>query len=583
MRSFRIVASSVAICALMSSAAIGQTADMVFTNASVLTMNDDNPMAEAVAVEGNKIIYVGDAAGTQALVGDGTEVFDLGGDTLLPGFVSGHDHLIASSWTSRGVDLFGVPSIEEAVAKIKEYADANPDEPLILGFGFNRVEFGRLPTKQDLDPHFPDRPVFILDNTIHDIWMNSAAFEAGGVTADDPDLVPGVMYWVRDDDGELSGVGIELQWAPAFQEAGAWKPEEEIPRIQREIYEEAVKHGMTAVHVPAIAAPGITNQELAKGEMEIAMKHLGELEKNGELTMRSFIANAFKDPNGDVAEVVAHTLDLRQRYDSDLLRTWGIKIHPEGNWSSKTSAMLEPYSDGSGDKGALAVSPGKIMHMHLEANRHGLPVGTHVDGSQTVRNTIDSILAARDAGYDVPNNLLHHYFWVEESDHRRVIDENIMVNVTPQFSTDWEGQAENAYDLLGRARAESQYARYSQLMSLGHNVSISSDVPSSPMSMIAPLFNVEIAITLQDPTSEESIPFPLAQKPATLNEALKAVTIYPAAQQNMQNKIGSIEVGKYADLVVLDQDITAVEPRDISSIKVLGTIMDGRFTHRDGL
>lgn len=568
---------------LMTTAAWAQNADMVFTNASVLTMNDDNPTAEAVAVTGNQITYVGDAAGAEALVGDNTEVFDLGGDTLLPGFVSGHDHLIASSWTSRGVDLFGVTSVEDAVAKIKEYADANPDEPLILGFGFNRVEFGRLPTKQDLDPHFPDRPVFILDNTIHDIWMNSAAFEAGGVTADDPDLVPGVMYWERDDDGELTGVGIELQWAPAFQEAGAWKPEEEIPRIQRDIYEEAVKHGMTAVHVPAIAAPGITNQELAKGEMEIAMKHLGELEKNGELTMRSFVANAFKDPNGDVAEVVAHTLDLRERYDSDLLRTWGIKIHPEGNWSSKTSAMLEPYSDGSGDKGAPAVSPGKIMHMHLEANRHGLPVGTHVDGSQTVRNTIDSILAARDAGYDVPNNVLHHYFWVEESDHRRVINENIMVNVTPQFSTDWEGQAENAYDLLGRARSESQYARYSQLMAMGHNVSISSDVPSSPISMIAPLFNVEIAITLQDPTSEESIPFPLAQKPATLNEALKAVTIYPAAQQDMQDKIGTIEVGKYADLVVLDTDITKVAPRDISDIKVLGTVMDGRFTHRDGL
>ena len=578
-------ALSVVVIASMalSLPASAQTADMVFTNANVLTMDDANPTAEAVAVTGNKITYVGDAAEAQALIGDGTEVFDLGGDTLLPGFVSGHDHLIASSWTSRGVNLFGVTSLREAVAIIKQYADANPDEELILGYGFNRVEYGRWPTKQDLDAVLPDRPVFILDNTIHDIWMNTAAFEAGGVAPDDPDMVPGVMYWQRDDAGELTGVGIELQWAPAFQAAGAWNPKEEIPVIQQQIYAEAVKHGMTAVHVPAIAAPGITNQELAKGEMEIAMAHLGALEKEGKLTLRTFVANAFKDPNGNVTEVVDHTLHLRNRYDSDMLRAWGIKIHPEGNWSSKTSAMIEPYSDGSGDRGAPAVSPSKIMHMHLEANSKGLPVGTHVDGSQTVRDTIDAILASREAGYDIPNNILHHYFWVAEPDHRRVIENDIMVNVTPQFSTDWEGQAVNAYEMLGRARAETQYARYSQLMSLGHNVSISADVPSSPISMIAPLFSVEIAMTLQDPTSEASIPFPLTQQPATLEEALKAITIYPAAQQAMEDKIGSIEVGKLADLVVLDRDITQVAPRDISAIQVLGTVLDGKFTHRDGL
>lgn len=576
---------TVTLAALLmtSTAAVAQTADMVFTNASVLTMDDANPTAEAVAVEGNKIIFVGSSADAQKYVGDGTEVFDLDGDTLLPGFVSGHDHVVASSWTSRGVSLFGVSSIEDAVARIKEYADANPDEELILGYGFNRVEYGRWPTKADLDDVFPDRPVFILDNTIHDIWMNTAAFKAGGVAEDDPDQVPGVMYWQRDDAGEMTGVGIELQWAPAFQAAGAWNPEEEIPKIQQSIYEEAVKHGMTAVHVPALATPGITNQKLAADEMEIAMAHLHELEKNGQLTMRTFVANAFKDPNGNPSEVVGHALDMRKRYDSDLLRIWGLKIHPEGNWSSKTSWMLEPYADGSGETGAAAIEGGLIMAVHMEANKNGLPVGTHVDGSQTTRNTIDAILATRNAGYDVPNNLLHHYFWTTEEDHRRVVDNGIMVNTTPQFSTDWEGQAKNAYDMLGKSRSETQFGRYSQLMAIDHNVSISADLPSSPIDMLAPLFNVEIAMTLQDPTSEESKPFPRSERPASLEGSLKAVTINAAIQQNMGDKIGSLEVGKYADLVVLDQDITKVAPREISEIKVLGTVMDGKFTHRDGL
>ena len=146
-----IVKSVVALMgavALFSASVAAQTADKVFTNASVLTMDEDNPRAEAVAVDGNKIIFVGSGADVKQHIGDDTEVFDLGGDTLLPGFVSGHDHIVASGWTTRGVSLFGVETIEEAVAKIKKYADDNPDEPLILGYGFNQVNYGRWPTKR---------------------------------------------------------------------------------------------------------------------------------------------------------------------------------------------------------------------------------------------------------------------------------------------------------------------------------------------------------------------------------------------------------------------------------------------------
>ena len=576
----RTVLATALLCATSLSA---HSADMVFTNASVLTMNDANPAAEAVAVSGNKIVYVGDAAGAQEHVKDNTEVFDLGGDTLLPGFISGHDHIVASGWTSRGVSLFGVETIEDAVAKIKEYADANPDEKLILGYGFNQVSFGRWPNREDLDAVISDRPVFILDFTIHDVWMNSKAFEAGKVDPDEPDQVPGVMFWQRDAEGRQTGIGIEFQWASAFRNAGAWDPAGEIPAIQERLYKAAAESGMTAVHIPLMAMPTVTDAQLVKDDEKLALAHLHALEKQDELTLRTFVATGFKDPNGKADDIVAHTLALREQYDSDMLRIWGIKIHPEGNWSSKTAWMLDNYKDGSGTRGAAAIEGPMISAVYLLANLNGLPVGVHVDGSQTVRNTVDAILAARDAGYDVPNNLLHHYFWVTDKEHERVIESGIMVNTTPIFSVDWEDQDKNALALLGRARVEATFARYSSLMALGHNVSISSDVPSSPLNLIGPLLNVEIAMTLRDPLNEESKPFPLSRKPASLEESLKAVTIYPAAQQAMEDKIGSIEVGKYADLVVLDQDITTVEPREISDIKVLGTIMDGRFTHRDGL
>ncbi|NOE34891.1 MULTISPECIES: amidohydrolase [unclassified Ruegeria] len=574
---------SIAALLVSTTALYAQAADLVFTNASVLTMNDDAPTAQAVAVTGNQISYVGDAAGAEALIGDNTEVLDLGGDTLLPGFVSGHDHIVASGWTSRGVSLFGIETLEEALAAIKEYADANPDEELILGYGFNQVAYGGWPTKEDLDSVVSDRPAFILDFTIHDVWMNSKAFEAGQVSPDEEDQVPGVMFWQRNAEGNQTGIGIEFQWAAAFRNAGAWDPAGEIPDIQKNLYDQAVKTGITAVHVPLMAMPTVTDLSLVKDDEKLALAHLHELEKNGELTIRTFVATGFKDPTATADEIVEHTLELREQYDSDMLRIWGIKIHPEGNWSSKTAWMLDDYADGSATRGAAAIEGPMITSVYLQANQNGLPVGTHVDGSQTVRNTVDAIMTARGAGYDVPNNLLHHYFWVSDQDHETVIENEIMVNTTPLFHVDWEAQDVNALDLLGRAKVEAIFARYSSLMALGHNVSISSDVPSAPIDLIGPLLNVEIAMTLQDPLNPDSKPFPLSRKPASLEESLKAVTIYPAAQQAMQDKIGSIEVGKYADLVVLDQDITAVEPREISNIKVLGTLMDGRFTHRDGI
>ncbi len=573
----------VAVLLMTTTASFAQVADLVFTNASVLTMNDDAPTAQAVAVTGNQISYVGDVAGAEALIGDSTEVLDLGGDTLLPGFVSGHDHIVASGWTSRGVSLFGIETLDEALAKIKEYADANPEEELILGYGFNQVAYGGWPTKEDLDSVVSDRPAFILDFTIHDVWMNSKAFEAGQVSPDEEDQVPGVMFWQRDIEGNQTGIGIEFQWAAAFRNAGAWDPAGEIPDIQKNLYDQAVKTGITAVHVPLMAMPTVTDLSLVKDDEKLALAHLHELEKNGELSIRTFVATGFKDPTATADDIVAHTLELREQYDSDMLRIWGIKIHPEGNWSSKTAWMLDDYADGSATRGAAAIEGPMITSVYLQANQNGLPVGTHVDGSQTVRNTVEAIMTARGAGYDVPNNLLHHYFWVSDQDHETVIENEIMVNTTPLFHVDWEAQDENALDLLGRAKVEAIFARYSSLMALGHNVSISSDVPSSPIDMIGPLLNVEIAMTLQDPLNPDSKPFPLSRKPASLEESLKAVTIYPAAQQAMEDKIGSIEVGKYADLVVLDQDITAVEPREISNIKVLGTLMDGRFTHRDGI
>lgn len=166
---FALIASTIAGLQLIASAQLlalaSQStvkADKVFTNAKVYTLNEKQPWAEAVAVKGNKIVYVGEAKGAAKVLGEGTEKFDLAGKMLLPGFISAHDHLVASNWTNGGVDLFSAKSKEDYLRLIKEYAEANPDEKVIRGIGWNLDAYGGYPHYSELDAVVPDRPAFIL-------------------------------------------------------------------------------------------------------------------------------------------------------------------------------------------------------------------------------------------------------------------------------------------------------------------------------------------------------------------------------------------------------------------------------------
>ena len=177
-----------------SGAASVQAADYVITNGKVYTVNDAQPWAEAVAVFDKKIVYVGDAAGAAAYQDENTEVIDVGGTMVLPGFISGHDHLIAADWLTFGVSLFDVAPKEAALQAIKDYADSHPDEKVIRGAGWNPVNLGGLPTAADLDSVVSDRPVILLDFTMHDGWLNSNAMAIGGIDKDTVDPAPGVTY-----------------------------------------------------------------------------------------------------------------------------------------------------------------------------------------------------------------------------------------------------------------------------------------------------------------------------------------------------------------------------------------------------
>jgi len=173
-------------------------ADFVFTNAKIYTVNEMQPWAEAVAIKGNEIVYVGGAAGAETLIGATTVRMDVDGQLLLPGFIDSHVHPIAGGAYASALSLDTSGTVEGWVAAIADYAAENADAPVLFGYGFLATTFGPIgPTRQLIDAIVPDRPVLIMDEGFHAAWANTAALEALNITRDTPDPVPGFSYYKR--------------------------------------------------------------------------------------------------------------------------------------------------------------------------------------------------------------------------------------------------------------------------------------------------------------------------------------------------------------------------------------------------
>ena len=565
----------------VSQTATQPAADTVFTNGKVYTLADGQPEAEAVAVSGNKIVFVGSSADAKAYIGDGTEVIDAAGGMVLPGFVSAHDHAITSGFLKFDLSLYGARTKQETLDLIAEYAKANPDEPVILGIGWGAAPMGGLPTKADLDSVVPDRPALMVEANTHEAWFNTAAQETAGVSEDAPDRQPGITYWVRDEAGAMTGVAYEFQWLDVYLGLGLWDLKEMLPGLQPQYVNDLTGNGFTTFLAPGVFLPSTLTQEGQFEEVEYVLDYLAVLESKGQLKTRIFAAPTLKGATTDVVEMAEYGARMAKKFSSDKLAVKGIKIHPEAGLVTKNSPFLEPYV-GSDNKGSFGVSPERIMAMVHEANKRDLDVYIHVEGNAAVRVGIDAFEASLKAGYKTRNSL-HHLAFTSPSDYQRILDLDILVNATPQFTTSMAGQDEYMVEYFGQERVDEQLGRYTDLAHDGATISIAADVPGTPAPMMGALFNMQVAMTLIDWSNPDSKPFPDVRKRLTLEQALRAVTIDAAKFMRMEDKIGSLEVGKYADIVVLEEDLRKVSVEQIKDVKVQATMMDGQFTHRDGI
>jgi hypothetical protein len=545
-------------------------ADFVFVNGKVYTLDAATPWAEAVAIRDDRIVYVGNNEGAEAFAGDATERIDLGGKVLLPGFIDSHLHPIDEAGLATALSLQTEGGgIEEWVQAIADYAAANPDKEVVFGYGFMASAFGPGgPTRQLIDAVVPDRPVLIIDEGMHSAWTNSAALERLNITQDTPDPVPGFSYYKRDANGDATGFLLESTASMAMTELEV-ATAEVVAEGTALIIDLLNEHGVTSVFDAGAFDPDPANiNDLLAG-----------LEAQGELTVR-IVGSMFAFGPEQLTTVVDAVDAMRQTVRGDYYHYNTLKIQNDGTIEARTAAMFEDYrgkGDEPGNAGATLFTEEELVEMIAGAAARDIDVHIHALGERAVHESLNAIEAVRKiAPASESRYTLTHIQVVTDQDVPRFAKLDVTAQSTPLWAT---------YDEHGKEFiSEDQFQRYFRFKSIedaGGRLAFGSDFPASGAGTLglSPLVQIELGHTRQYPGEPDSPVQPRASERLSVASLVRGFTLGAAYQLHMEDEIGSVEVGKKADLVVLDQNIFEIDPFTIHKTAVVITMMDGNIVY----
>lgn len=570
---------------LISSVAIGATslasfnasatqtcqADMIFTNGKIYTVNSAQPLASAMAVQKDEIAKIGAFADMQPCKTQTTKMVDLQGQFVMPGFVSSHIHPGVAGLMGTGVQLIGLEKPADLIKAVKDYAISNPNKISLLGFGWSPSAFGANgPNAQLLDLAEKDRPVFLVASDAHSAWVNSAGLKFLGITKDTPDPVPGVHYYKRDKDGNPTGWLVE---ASAF-----WPALQKLGLGDKENFKQAY-HGF----LPALSSVGITSLFDAGIPIvsEAAFQALIDMDKEGTLPLRYF-ASHFIVGQKDAPKAKNEFARLKQSYKSDRFEVYAIKISNDGTIEAATAALSKPYKhighSGHAHYGSTLFSEEELYELLKPIDIDNIPVMIHAIGDRTTTETLNVLTRLRKEN---PNGQTRHSIthlqYVKEADFPRLKEAGVVAQISPP----WAQNANDSYNtwlkLVGKLRAETQM-RFKSMFDAGVQVSMGSDFPASGVSFIesSPLFGIEVGMTRRKPGAPKDRVIAPIDERLSLTQLLHGYTLGSAYQLGQEQTIGSLEVGKKADFIILDQDLTAASAEEIHKTQVLETWIGGQ-------
>jgi predicted amidohydrolase YtcJ len=538
-------------------------ADLVFVGGRICAASNAGPATEAVAVRQGRIVAVGTDDHIRTQVGPRTEVVNLRGRMLLPGFQDAHVHAQQGGLERLRCDLTRADTRHDYLRTIGEYAAANPNAEWILGGGWSMAAFPRgLPERRSLDPIVPDRPVFLPNRDHHSAWVNSRALALSGITADTSDPPGGRIE--RSEVGEPTGV---------LHESAMRMVEELIPVPGEDERRRALLVAQAYLHSLGVTAWQDAWVGSGPGMVD-SYDTYRHLDSHGQLTARVVGALWWQRDRG--IEQIPGLIERRNEAHAAGRRFRGdtVKIMQDGVCETFTAAMLDPYLDEHGDetgnRGLSFIDPAALDSYVTTLDGAGFQIHFHALGDRAVREALNAIDAARRA--NGRNDLRHHLAHlqvVDPGDYRRFAELDVCATVQPLWACLDPQMVDLTIPFLG-SRAARQYP-FGSLAAHGARLAFGSDWPvSSP----DPLQLLYVAVTRTEPHAGAAGEVFVPAERLSLEQALHAVTMGSAYVSHLDAETGSIEVGKFADLVVVDGDLTT-DPSVLLDSQVQLTLVAG--------
>lgn len=544
------------VCTLVLAASPLFAADLLIDNVNGYTLDSAGKLQrfEALLIDAGKVVATGKHAEMAKRAGD-ARVVDGKGRTALPGLIDAHGHVMGLGIMSLQADLTGTTSLDAALARIRSFADSHKEDRWIIGRGWNQVvwKLGRFPTAQELDAVVADRPVWMERIDGHAAWANSAALKLAGIDRNTKDPVGGRIE--RDAEGNPTGVLVDA----AMELVGSRIPPASEAQLDKAL----------ASALQIMAGVGMTG--VSDAGIDVAtFNRYRRFADAGKLTTR---INAMIGGTGKDFDAIGKDGPLLG-YGHDFLGIRSVKLYADGALGSRGAAMLMPYSDDAKNSGLLFSKPDEMTAMISKAFAHGYQVCVHAIGDKGNREVLDSFAAAytKYPAAKALRNRIEHAQVVSLDDIPRFVDLDLIASMQPTHATSDMNMAE---DRVGHERIKGAYA-WRSFLKQGTRIAGGSDFPVESPN---PFFGLHAAVTRQDHDGHPPGGW-YPKQAMTVTEALRAFTLDAAYAAHQEDSQGTLEPGKWADFILIDQDIFKIDPARIWKTRVLQTWVAGKSVYQ---
>ncbi|CCV05545.1 Amidohydrolase 3 [Mesorhizobium metallidurans STM 2683] len=553
---------------------MSSTADLIVINGRVLTMDEDDPAAEAVAIGGGVILAVGDRKTIEALKGPSTGIVDAQGSSVVPGFIEAHMHLFSGAAELAHLQLAGVAGFDALQKAVRAYAQSRPDAKMLVGQGVDYSVLGaERVTRRHLDAILPDRPFCMAAPDHHTMWANTRALEMAGILQGRT-LGPGNEI-VMDADGLAEGELREGEaFGPVLDLAGesrvrlglatGGEPDPLPTPAERAADRDIMRRGLAWC-----ARHGITSIQNMDGNL-YQLELLAEIEAEEGLPCRVKVPFHYK--NFMTLDMLDKASLMTERYNSEWLSSGMVKVFYDGVLDSWTAVMVEPYADRPDWVGEPLFTPQQFAELAVAVDKRGLQIAVHAIGDGAVRAVLDGYEAAitKNGGRD-SRHRIEHIEVTTVADVPRFAALGVIASMQPPHPPGaMDFPLEPTVSRIGPARWPLSYA-WRTLKNAGARVVFASDWPVAP---IDPILGIRAAV-LRKPWAEGD-----PDQSFSLQESLAAYTVEGAYAEFAEHRKGRLKPGYMADLVVLSSDIEAIAPETLHEVRPTTTICGGKITYQ---